>query len=154
MHKKVIQLAMIMAIFISQNLQAQYTKSDSYKKWFVGSTMFLLGNLDKVNPPSFAQVNIGYRITPKDVVSLEPKTWKYSWPNGIHLFLNDAYGKNEEKFPGSVREIGMSFVYQRFLHKGIYAVLNVNPQYQNILNERNYSGHKVKELYLNMVTND
>lgn len=76
-------------------LKAQYAKTDSsYRRWFVGSSLFvLLGNLSSINPPNFVQLNIGYRITGKDVITVEPKTWKYAWPNGIHPFLNKSYGK-------------------------------------------------------------
>lgn len=114
------------------NLNAQYAEQDStYKKWFVGSSLFvLLGNLDTKNPPNFYQLNIGYRLTGKDVITIEPKTWKYAWPNGIHPFFNDAYKKPEEKFPGYVREFGVSGSYQRFFWKGLYAELNVMPTLQ------------------------
>ena len=73
-------------------LKAQYDKTDStYKKCFVGSTLFLLGNFAPVNPPGFAQLNLDYRITGKDVISLELITWKHSWPLGINPFYNKAY---------------------------------------------------------------
>src|SRR5690606_7018384 len=134
--KKIILFIALLGAF-SLNLQAQYTKTDStYKRWFVGSTVFLLGNLATVNPPNFAQLNLGYRITGKDVITLEPKTWKYAWPNGIHPFLNKAYGKPEEKFPGYIREYGLSVAYQRFLWKGLYAELNVMPTLQTFVNDK------------------
>lgn len=125
----------------TQNLKAQYNNADStFKRWFIGSSFFVLvGNLDRVNPPNFAQINIGYRLTGKDVIAIEPKTWKYAWPNGIHPFLNDAYGKQEEKFPGYVREFGLSLSYQRFFWKGLYAELNVMPTLQNFVNDKSQS---------------
>ncbi|QIX60475.1 hypothetical protein HER32_04440 [Hymenobacter sp. BT18] len=116
--------------------KAQYTEADStYKRWFVGSTIFLLGNLAPTNPPDFVQLNFGYRITGKDVITLEPKTWKYAWPNGIHPFFNQAYGKPEEEFPGYVREYGLSVAYQRFFWKGLYTELNVMPTFQTFTNK-------------------
>lgn len=118
------------------NVKAQYAKEDStYKKWFIGTSLFVvLGNLDKENPPNFAQVTIAYRLTGKDVLSLAPKTWKYAWPNGIHPFLNKAYKKPEERFPGYVREYGVTVSYTRFLWKGIYAQLDIMPTWQNFVN--------------------
>lgn len=57
----------------------QNRKQDStFKRCFVGSTFFMLGNLSPKNKPDFVQLNLGYRITRKDVVSLELKTWKYA----------------------------------------------------------------------------
>jgi len=49
----------------------------NYKKRFIGSTLFLLGNSGNKNKPDFVQLNFGDRITPKDVVSIELKAWKY-----------------------------------------------------------------------------
>jgi hypothetical protein len=136
MQKKKIILVIALLGAFSLNLQAQYNKTDStYKRWFVGSSMFLLGNLAPTNPPNFAQLNLGYRITGKDVITLEPKTWKYAWPNGIHPFFNKSYGKPEEEFPGYIREYGLSVAYQRFLWKGLYAELNVMPSLQDFVND-------------------
>jgi hypothetical protein len=100
----------------------------------------LLGNLSPVNPPNFAQLNLGYRISGKDVIGFELKTWKYAWPNGIHPLMNKAYGKPEEKFPGYVREYGLSMVYQRFWWKGIYTELNVMPTLQSF---KSIQGEKI-----------
>jgi hypothetical protein len=136
MQKKILFMAFVFMISGTFQLKAQYEKTDdAYKKWFVGSTLFLLGNLAPTNPPDFVQLNIGYRITGRDVITLEPKTWKYAWPNGIHPFLNKAYGKQDEKFPGYVREYGLSMSYQRFLWKALYAELNVMPTLQNFMND-------------------
>lgn len=137
MRKKILQIGLV--ILLASNLQAnaQYAEQDStYRRWFIGSTIFLLGNFATTNPPDFVQLNVGYRITGKDVITLEPKTWKYAWPNGIHPFLNSSYGKPEEKFPGYVREYGISIAYQRFLWKGLYADLNVMPSLQDFVSDK------------------
>ena len=139
MQKKILIIGFAILMCSIQNLKAQYDTTDStFRRWFVGSSIFvLLGNLDRVNPPNFAQINIGYRLTGIDVITLEPKTWKYAWPKGIRPFLNKSYGKIDEKFPGYVREFGLSLSYQRFLWKGIYAELNVMPTLQNFVNDNN-----------------
>ncbi len=149
MQKKVFWIGLALVLTSSLTGAAQYSKQDSiYKRWFVGSTIFLLGNLAPVNPPDFVQLNLGYRITGKDVITLEAKTWKYAWPNGIHPFLNKSYGKSEEKFPGYVREYGVSVAYQRFLWKGLYVELNVMPTLQFFVkDQRNTSGFQVFNTY-------
>ena len=101
-----------------------------------------MGNLDTENPPNFGQLNIGYRITGKDMIALAPKTWKNAWHNGIHPFLNSAYKKPEEKFPGYVREFGVTASYTRFLWKGLYAQMDVMPTWQ-IFNS-NRVGYHIK----------
>ncbi|MCU0325512.1 MAG: hypothetical protein MUF45_09715 [Spirosomaceae bacterium] len=137
MQKKILGIGLALILVSGLKVNAQYEKQDStYKRWFVGTSLFvLLGNFDKENPPDFVQVDIGYRITGKDIVRFSPKTWKYSWPNGIHPFLNDAYKKPEERFPGYVREYGVTVSYQRFLWKGLYAQLDVMPTLQIFAND-------------------
>lgn len=144
MQNKKIVLVMALLGAFSLKVQAQYGKGDStYKRWFVGTSLFvLLGNLDTENPPNFAQLNIGYRLTGKDVITLAPKTWKYAWPNGIHPFLNSAYKKPEEKFPGYIREIGVTASYTRFLWKGLFAEIDVMPTWQIFVNE---NGKKIDD---------
>ena len=141
MQKKISCCTLILMMACALQVKAQYATTDStYKHCFVGSTLFLLGNFASTNSPDFAQLNIGYRITGKDVLTLEPKTWKYAWPNGIHPFFNSSYGKPEEQFPGYIREIGLSVAYQRFFWKGLYAELNVMPTLQLFMNDK---GNKI-----------
>ncbi len=151
MQKKILFIGCVLMMSSTLHLNAQYAKNDStYKRWFIGSTMFLLGNFAKTNAPEFVQLNFGYRVTGKDVITLEPKTWKYAWPNGIHPFLNKAYGKPEEAFPGYIREYGLSVAYQRFLWKGLYAELNVMPSVQKIVynnGKKNDNGFQVFNTY-------
>lgn len=121
----------------SIQLNAQYIQADStHKRWFVGSTLFLLGNLSQTNPPQFAQLNLGYRITGKDVISLELITWKYGWPLGINPIFNKSYGKPEEKFPGYIRDYGIAVAYQRFFWKGFYAAAHIMPMRQIFVNDK------------------
>jgi hypothetical protein len=138
MQKKILWIGLAIMLLSNLKVQAQYAKQEStYKKWFIGTSLFvIIGNLaDGGNPPNFAQLDIGYRLTGKDVIRLSPKTWKSAWPNGIHPFLNDAYAKPEEKFPGYVREFGVTASYQRFFWKGLYAQLDVMPTYQVFVND-------------------
>jgi len=48
----------------------------------------------------------------------------------------------EEKFPGYVREFGVTASYTRFLWKGLYAQLDVMPTYQIFANN---NGKKIDE---------
>jgi hypothetical protein len=136
MQKKILWFALALMMASTLQVRAQYADQDStYKKWFVGSTLFVLGNFDKVDPPKFVQLNLGYRITGKDVVSLELKTWEYSFPLGINPFYNKQYGKPEEKYPGHIRDIGFAIAYQRYFWKGFYAAVHVMPAWQKYTNE-------------------
>lgn len=151
MQKKFLQIGLALVFASSLQANAQYAKTDStYKKCFVGSTLFLLGNLSSVNPPGFAQLNVGYRITGKDVISLELITWKHAWPLGINPFYNKAYGKPEEKFSGYIREYGIGLAYQRYLWKGLYIAVHVMPMWQTYKND---NGNKVDNGFIIFNTN-
>lgn len=141
MQKKIFLLGIALMMMCTPLLKAQYAKTDStYKKCFVGSTLFLLGNFSTTNPPGFAQLNLGYRLTRRDVISLELITWKHAWPLGINPFYNKSYGKPEEKFPGYIREYGIGLAYQRYVWKGLYAAVHAMPMWQTFKND---NGDKV-----------
>lgn len=151
MQKNILLMGLALVLASSLQVKAQYAKTDStYKKCFVGSTLFLLGNLSSVNPPGFAQLNVGYRITGNDVVSLELITWKHAWPLGINPFYNKAYGKPEEKFSGYIREYGIGLAYQRYLWKGLYVAVHATPMWQTFKNE---NGDKVGSGFIIFNTN-
>ncbi|MDZ4713100.1 MAG: hypothetical protein SGI96_14740 [Bacteroidota bacterium] len=151
MQKKILWIGLVLVLTSTLQVNAQYAKTDStYKRWFVGSSLFLVGNLDRVNPPSFAQLNLGYRITGKDVISLELITWKHAWPLGINPFLNKSYGKPEEKFPGYIREYGIGLAYQRFFWKGLYVAVHVTPMLQTFVND---NGNTVGDGFIIFNTN-
>jgi hypothetical protein len=136
MQSKILALGFLLLATTNMQLNAQYTKKDStYKKCFIGSTFFMLGNFIPNNKPDFVQLNLGYRLTRKDVVSLEIKTWKYAWPLGIPF--GDSFEAPEEKFPGYIREFGIAFVYQRYLWKGLYSSVHIMNAWQKFVDENN-----------------
>ncbi|ACT92038.1 hypothetical protein [Dyadobacter fermentans] len=135
MQKRILRLALVLLMAGTLQVKAQYAKEDStYRKCFIGSTLFMIANVvPDNNPPQMIYLNLGYRITGRDVVSLEFKTWKYGWPIGI------PYGKSFEAegegFPGYIREHGVSLNYQRFLWKGLFAQVDVMPAFQSFVNK-------------------
>ena len=78
----------------------------------------MVGNLLPDEKPHFVQLNLGYRLTGRDVLSVELKTWRYHKSLGIPY--GDSFDVPEEKFPGHVRERGFALAYQRFAWKGLY----------------------------------
>lgn len=127
MQRKLLLIGVLCMLFITHTNAQYYNGDTTYKECFVGSTLFMLGNFSSTNSPGFAQLNLGYRITGKDVVSLELKTWKYAWSLGIPWSNFEA---PEEKFPGYIREYGFAAVYQRFWWKGLYTAIHVMPAWQ------------------------
>lgn len=141
MHTKKVVFIFMISYVLAFKMQAQYNKTNpNYKECFVGSTFAMLGNLLPTEKPDFIQLNIGYRITEKDVISIEFKTWKYYRSLGI------PYGKEftapEEKFPGHIKEKGFALVYQRFFWKGLYTGVHVMSAWQSFINEE---GNKIDD---------
>lgn len=134
MHTKTLSFIFIFICTYCVTLHAQYNKTDpNYKECFIGSTFALLGNLSSEEKPDFIQLNIGYRITEKDVISLEFKTWKYHRSLGIPY--GDQFTDPEKKFPGYIQEKGFALVYQRFLWKGFYTGIHTMSAWQSFINE-------------------
>lgn len=119
MQKKILWIGVALVLASSLQVNAQSSTQDStYKKWFVGSTLLMLGNFSKVNNPEYIQLNAGYRITPKDVIQFRFKRSIYSWPIGIPFGPSfDAPGLN---YPGHARILAPQIGYQRFWWKGVY----------------------------------
>ncbi|MEO1451769.1 MAG: hypothetical protein AAFV07_19725, partial [Bacteroidota bacterium] len=133
MQNKLIAVLALLIMCTSTQVKAQYAKQDStFKRYFLGSTLFVLvGALSTSNKPDFAQLNFGYRLTGKDVVSLELKTWKYAWSLGIPYGpLREA---PETEFPGFIREAGFALAYQRFWWKGLYTGIHVMSAWQRFV---------------------
>ena len=123
MQKKVLWIGLAVVLAGSLQVNAQDAPKDStHRRWFVGSTLYLLGNFDNVNNPEYVQLNVGYRITPKDVVSLRFKRSIYSWPLGIP-FGSPSFDAQGENYPGHARIIAPTLGYQRFWWKGAYTSL-------------------------------
>jgi hypothetical protein len=145
MQKKNLWIGFALVLASTLQLNAQNTSQDStYYKWFLGSTLYLLGNFipDDPNPPEYVQLNVGYRITPKDVVSLEFKRSIYSWPIGIPFGPSfDAPGLN---YPGHARILAPTISYQRFWWKGAFTsmhALNAFEKYMDANNKKIGNGY-------------
>lgn len=141
MQNKISVVVFILFLVSTLQLNAQYDMSDTdFKECFVGSSLFMLYNLDTNESPDYIQVNIGYRITGKDVVSLELKTWRYYKPLGLPY--GKSFNASEEKFPGSIRELGFALAYQYFWWKGLYTGVHVMSAWQSFLNTE---GNKIDD---------
>ncbi|RAW02073.1 hypothetical protein [Pseudochryseolinea flava] len=148
MQKKILTLAASLVLASSLQVYAQDLSKDvAYKKWFIGSTFFLLGNFSKVNNPEYIQLNVGYRITPKHVVSFEFKRSIYSWPIGIPFGPSfDAPGLN---YPGHARILAPTLAYQHFWWKGVYTSVFALNAFEKYMNENKKKIGNGYTLYIN-----
>lgn len=104
----------------TDSVSAQIEKQYPDRRHFIGSSLFLLGNLDTEEPPAYFQLNYGYQLTRKDIIIVEAITWTYYEPLG-------TYGSSNEKYPGKIRAYGIGAGYQRFLCKNLYSAFKATP---------------------------
>lgn len=103
------------------------------KRHLLSTSLFMLLNLvPDDEPPSFLQLNYGYRLTPTDTISIEAITWQYYGPLGVQWWEKD---QANTRYPGKVRNFGVGLAYQRFLWKGAYAALHATPFVQQYHDE-------------------
>lgn len=144
MQKKNLFIGLSLMVFFHFHVIAQNAKTDStFKKWFVGSSLLMVGNFDKVNNPEYIQLNVGYRITPKDVVSFRFKRSIYAWPLGIP-FGSSSFDAPGQNYPGHARILAPTLGYQRFWWKGAYTsvyALNAFEKYMDVNKKKIGNGY-------------
>jgi len=113
----------------------------AFRRRFVGSSAFVLANAFP-DPPSFYQLNLGYRLTRKDAISLEAITWMYREPLGIPYGPNKFAKSKLQEYPGRVRGSGVGVAYQHLFWKGLYAQAHALPLWQRY-SDRN--GKKIQD---------
>lgn len=149
MQKNIFGIGLALVLASGLHVNAQHHKQDStYKKYFIGSTFLMLGNLipDDPNPPEFIQLNLGYRITPTDVVFIELKRSRFAWPLGIPWGKSfDAPGEN---YPGFVRQNVLGLAYNRFWWKGVFTGIHAMNAFQKYYDEDNKNIEKGYTLFM------
>jgi hypothetical protein len=136
MQKKMLQIGLALVMASSLLVNAQNAKKDStYRRWFIGSTLLLLGNFDTKNSPEYIQLNAGYRITPKDVIQVRFKRSVYTFPIGLPF--GPSFDKPGENYPGHARILAPQIGYQRFWWKGLYTSVYVLNAFEKYMDENN-----------------
>lgn len=136
MQKKNLWIGLVLVMTINLQVNAQDVKKDSTnRKWFIGSTLLLLGNFDQKNSPEYIQLNAGYRITPKDVVQFRFKRSIYSFPIGLPF--GPSFDKPGENYSGHARILAPQIGYQRFWWKGLYTSVYVLNAFEKYMDENN-----------------
>ena len=143
--KKLILTTIVIAMITTMAFSQDETQTDSVKvqaekqlidhRHSIGGSFFMLLNFFP-DPAAYYQINYGYRITPKDAIVVEAKTWTYYEPIG-------TYGKSEELYPGKVIAYGIGVGYQRFHWKNLYTTVQATPflqQYYDIAEEKIQNG--------------
>jgi len=78
------------------------------------------------------EIHVKRNLDNKNILGLKLATWRLFQPMGIQWWdgLLDKLETESEFYPGHVRESGIGVTYQRMLWKGLFATVEVLPQYK------------------------
>ena len=81
------------------------------------------------------ELHVKRNLDNKNIVGVKFATWRLFQPMGITWWdgLLDKLETESEFYPGHVRETGIGITYQRMLWKGLFATIEVLPQFQTYL---------------------
>lgn len=81
------------------------------------------------------EIHVKRNLDNKNIIGLKLATWRLFQPMGITWWdgLLDKLETESEFYPGYVRERGIGVTYQRMLWKGLFATVEVLPQFQTYL---------------------
>ncbi len=146
--KKITLTSLIIVMCITLAFSQKTEQDSTSRKFFIGSTLWLLGNFipDDPNPPELVQMHFGYHLSPKDVVSVEFKTWRYAWPLGIPY--GESFQAPGENYPGHVKAFGIGLVYQHFWWKGAYTSIDAGNMLQKYMDAENKHIHNGYQLFM------
>lgn len=81
------------------------------------------------------ELHVKRNLDNKNIVGVKFATWRLFQPMGITWWdgLLDKLETESEFYPGHVRETGIGVTYQRMLWKGLFATVEVLPQFQTYM---------------------
>ena len=104
--------------------------------WFILPET-ILGSWDDRQSTQHIELHIKRNLDNKNIIGLKLATWRLFQPMGIVWWdgLLDKLETESEFYPGHVRESGIGITYQRMLWKGLFATVEVLPQFQTYMDE-------------------
>lgn len=132
MKTKGITMAILFALSFASLFGQSQTKQSPEKarerKFSAGTTYLSFANFgeEKTNTHHY-ELQVGYKLTPKDRIGIKLATWKMFAPMGMPMQEQLKFDENNF-FPGRLRETGLGVTYQRTLWKGLFATIEVLPQ--------------------------
>ena len=122
----------------AQNNTEPSKHSDTDLKYRVSFPAIILGNIGKGGERTNTQhyeLHIKKELDAKNIVGIKLATWRLFQPMGIQWWdgLTDKIDTETEFYPGYLRETGIGISYQRMLWKGLFASVEVLPQYKTYL---------------------
>ncbi len=128
-------------VFAQSNNTAVQKESSNYN-YRLSFPAIILGNIGKGGERTNTQhieLHFKREIEAKNIVGVKFATWRLFQPMGIQWWdgLRDKIDSETEFYPGYLRETGVGISYQRMLWKGLFASVEVLPQYKTYLDLNN-----------------
>jgi hypothetical protein len=108
-------------------------------KWRVSTTYIMtdliLSDWNKRTSNQMIELHVKRNLDNKNIVGVKFVTWRLFQPMGITWWdgLMDKLETESEFYPGYLRETGIGITYQRMLWKGLFATVEVVPQFQTYM---------------------
>lgn len=100
------------------------------------------GGWDARTSTQMIELHVKRNLDNKNIVGVKFASWRLFQPMGITWWdgLLETLETESEFYPGHVRETGIGLTYQRMLWKGLFATVEVLPQFQTYMD---LEGNKV-----------
>jgi hypothetical protein len=122
----------------AQNNTEPSKHSDTDLKYRVSFPAIILGNIGKGGERTnteHIELHVKKQLDSKNIIGVKFATWRLFQPMGIQWWdgLLDKIDSESEFYPGYLRETGLGVSYQKMLWKGLFATVEVLPQYKTYL---------------------
>ncbi|MBC8769350.1 hypothetical protein H4O18_15240 [Arenibacter sp. BSSL-BM3] len=134
----------------AQTSSPESVETEVAHKWRVSLPYFIItdrigrnfGDWDSPTSTQMIELHVKRNLDNKNIIGLKFASWRLFQPMGIQWWdgLLDKLETESEFYPGHVRETGIGLTYQRMLWKGLFATVEVLPQFQTYLD---IEGNKV-----------
>jgi hypothetical protein len=134
----IIGLTLCTLSVFAQNNKKLVSDNDKDFKYRVSFPAIILGNIGKGGERTNTQhieFHVKRELDSKNIIGVKFATWRLFQPMGIQWWdgLRDKIDSEAEFYPGYLRETGIGISYQRMLWKGLFASVEVLPQYKTYL---------------------
>lgn len=122
----------------AQNTNESVRNNASDFRYRVSFPAIILGNIGKggerINTQHI-ELHVKRELDARNIIGVKFATWRLFQPMGIQWWdgLVDKIDSETEFYPGYLRETGLGISYQRMLWKGLFATVEVLPQYKTYL---------------------
>jgi hypothetical protein len=152
----ILLLSCTLSVFAQKN-SSTAKETEVIHKWRVSTPYFIIldpigGGWNDRTSTQMVELHIKRNLDNKNIIGLKLATWRLFQPMGIQWWdgLLDKLETESEFYPGHVRERGIGITYQRMLWKGLFATVEVLPQFQTYMDldgNKLGSGFKVYNSY-------